>query len=125
MDLYLSFQAQLAQLFTINPSVKYALDPTLVIADLQSAAVGDIALALNALPQHLAPAGLGPIPPADNETQVPTMWSFQVRADALWFCGYLRGRIPGIQLVLYETVAPAAHWWYIHFDYIHTYYIHD
>ena len=82
----------------------------LVVIDLQSTNEADVQQAVNNLPQHVIPVSGVPLPQPDNVTAVPVAWSFEEENHALWFCGYLKGRIPEVRIMVYNTMGAVAHY---------------
>lgn len=105
IETYFNFLDQLHIRYSMDLKLKYLLDPYLVVVDLPEMNAVTINAAITSLVGNPNPSS-AVLPGKDNASDNPFAWSFATFDQANWFMGYLKGRIPTIQLLFYRTDGP-------------------
>jgi hypothetical protein len=104
---YNLFQQELLKRYVIDPKLKYYLDPEVVVVDLPETHAAAINAAIAAF---IPNPSLAALPNKDNISSNPFVWSFGTFAEANWWMGYLKGRIPTANLMYFVSAAPVSNY---------------
>jgi hypothetical protein len=104
LKVYNLFLGELAKRYEVDLKLKYLLDPHLVVVDLPPSESG----AFNQIMKGLVDDIELYVPVPDNVCAKPFAWSFSTADQALHFIKVLKGAIPDLCLLYYQTLGPVA-----------------